>query len=120
MGDFNGSNYEDRFIGDLVSFVAGESFQSMFENYFVKHALEFTNEEEHKLEWYGYFQEFHQMFEEQLELFCSQKNLTQGEFMARCRDASTEDEKAKHYISILLSSVEYDTFIKVIIIIKTV
>ncbi len=32
--------------------------------------------------------------------------------MKRCRDASTTDPKAKHYIDILLSSVEYDTFVK--------
>ena len=33
-------------------------------------------------------------------------------FMRRCRDATTNDTKAKHYIDILMSSVEYDTFVK--------
>ncbi len=33
-------------------------------------------------------------------------------FMRRCRDATTNDSKAKHYIDILMSSVEYDTFVK--------
>lgn len=32
--------------------------------------------------------------------------------MKKCRDATTEDEKAKHYISILLSSAEYETFVR--------
>lgn len=32
--------------------------------------------------------------------------------MKRCRDATTHDAKAKHYMDILLSSVEYDTFVK--------
>ncbi|RYH12726.1 hypothetical protein EON65_37450 [archaeon] len=32
--------------------------------------------------------------------------------MKRCKEASTDDPKAKHYIDILLSSVEYETFIK--------
>ncbi len=32
--------------------------------------------------------------------------------MRRCRDATTNDSKAKHYIDILMSSVEYDTFVK--------
>lgn len=33
-------------------------------------------------------------------------------FMKRCREATTHDPKAKHYMDILLSSVEYDTFVK--------
>ena len=118
--DFNGSNYEDRFVGDLVSFVAGEKFQRLFENFFVEHAMEFNNSEEHKLEWYAIYQEFHSLFEEQLEEFCESKGFTQGEFMAKCREASTEDPKAKHYISILLSSVEYDTFVKLMKIMRPV
>lgn len=41
-------------------------------------------------------------------------------FMKRCREASVEDEKAKHYIDILLSSVEYDTFVKLMKIMRPV
>ena len=41
-------------------------------------------------------------------------------FMKRCRLASTEDEKAKHYINILLSSVEYETFVKLMRIMRPV
>lgn len=92
----------------------------MFENYFVQHALEFTSEEEHKLKYYEYYQEFHDMFEGQLEQFCKQKNISQAEFMTRCRDATTEDAKAKHYINILMSSVEYDTFVKLMKIMRPV
>lgn len=33
-------------------------------------------------------------------------------FLKRCREATTTDEKAKRYIDILMSSVEYDTFVK--------
>jgi hypothetical protein len=40
--------------------------------------------------------------------------------MKRCRDASTEDAKAKHYIDILLSSVEYETFVKLMKIMRPV
>jgi hypothetical protein len=60
------------------------------------------------------------LFEEQLQEFCDAKGMTQGEFMMRCREASTEDSKAKHYISILLSSVEYDTFVKLMRIMRPV
>ena len=41
-------------------------------------------------------------------------------FMARCREASTEDEKAMHYINILISSAEYDTFVKLMRIMRPV
>jgi hypothetical protein len=32
--------------------------------------------------------------------------------MRRCKTATTEDPKAKHYMDVLLSSVEYETFVK--------
>ena len=40
--------------------------------------------------------------------------------MRRCREATIEDPKAKHYINILLSSVEYETFVKLMRIMKPV
>jgi hypothetical protein len=82
MGDFNGDNYKDKFVGDLVNFVAGDKFQTMFENYFLTNALEFTNEEEHKLRYYELYQEFHDMFEHQLEMFCQDVGVTQAEYAA--------------------------------------
>ena len=60
------------------------------------------------------------MFETQLEEFCDSKGISQADFMIRCREASTDDTKAKHYISILLSSVEYDTFVKLMKIMRPV
>ena len=44
MGDFNGKSYKDPFIASLVTFVAGDTFQTLFENFFVTNALEFTAE----------------------------------------------------------------------------
>lgn len=79
MGDFNGKNYKDTFIGDLVNFVASDSFQTMFEKFFVEHALEFGTEEEHKLKYYEIYQEFHNMFEGQLESFCEIQSITQAQ-----------------------------------------
>ena len=38
----------------------------MFEKFFLTHALEFTNDEEHKLIYYEIYQEFHDLFEKQL------------------------------------------------------
>jgi endonuclease III-like uncharacterized protein len=79
MGDFNGDNYNDKFIGDLVTFVASDKFQTMFESFFLTHATAFTNDEEHRLEYYELYQQFHAMFDEQLEDFCSQQGLSQAE-----------------------------------------
>ncbi len=120
MGDFNGNNYDDKFIGQLVNFVASDKFQTMFESFFLENALSFTNSEEHKLEYYEIYQKFHDMFETQLEIFCDEIGMTQAEFMRRCREATTEDAKAKHYVNILMSSVEYTTFIQLMRIMRPV
>lgn len=79
MGDFNGDNYNDKFIGELVNFVAGDKFQTMFETFFLTHAAKFTNDEEHKLEYYELYQTFHDLFDQQLEDFCRQQDFTQTE-----------------------------------------
>jgi hypothetical protein len=79
MGDFNGDNYDDPFLGDLVNFVAGDKFQTMFESFFLAHAMSFSSEEEHKLEYYEIYKKFHDMFDEQLEEFCAQHNISQAE-----------------------------------------
>lgn len=120
MGDFNGSNYKDKFIADLVQYVASDGFQSKFERFFITHALEFTGGEEHKLVYYEIYQEFSAMFESELENFCKEQDMSQAEFTRRCRQSSDTDEKVKHYISILLSSVEYETFVKLMKIMRPV
>lgn len=120
MGDFNGRNYKDSFIGDLVDFVAGDDFQTMFENFFLQHALEFTNDEEHKLIYYEIYQVFHDLFEKQLGAFCDRKNISQTDFVKNCREASEDDPKARRYVDILLSSIEYDTFVKLMKIMRPV
>ena len=45
---FSGNNYDDDFVANLVDFVAADSFQSMFENFFIEHALKFSLDEERK------------------------------------------------------------------------
>ena len=104
--DFNGSNYDDTFVGDLVNFVASNSFQSMFEQYFLSHALFFTDDEEHKLEYMEYYKEFHALFEAQLETFCTERGIEQSDFLKKCNDASTDDVSnySKPVFSLLLTS----------------
>ena len=41
-------------------------------------------------------------------------------FMKRCKAASTEDAKAQYYINVLLSSVEYETFVKLMKIMRPI
>lgn len=117
-------------------------FKTKFEAFFIKYAPEFTDEEELKLSYYERYKEFHDMFEEQvynsihvtffffltfyiceiwiqLEIFCEKMEITQVEFMRRCRTASS-DNRANHYIQILLSSVEFDTFLKLMKIMRPV
>jgi hypothetical protein len=77
--DFDGDNYEDRFVGSLVKFVANDKFQTMFENYFITHSLEFSDDEEHKLKYYELYQKFNDLFEKQLEIFCDSIGITQTE-----------------------------------------
>lgn len=60
------------------------------------------------------------MFEEQLLIFCHQKNITTEEFYTRCRNVANSDDKTEHYISILLSSCEYDTFVRLMKIMRPV
>lgn len=120
MGDFNGKAYGDPFIGSLVAFVAGDEFQTLFENFFVTNATDFSNEEEHKLMYFEIYQKFQSLFEGQLEDFCQNHQISQTEFVKRCREASIDDPKAMHYINILLSSVEYETFVKLMRIMRPV
>lgn len=79
----------------------------MFESFFVTHAMEFNFEEEHQLKYHEIYLKFQAMFESQLENFCERKEMTQAEFIRKCRNASEEDPKTKHYIDILLSSGTY-------------
>lgn len=79
--EFNPKRYEDVFISDLVGFVAADEFQNMFEQFFLTFAVEFSDDEEHKLRYTEIYNDFHGLFEEQLETFCHAKGLTHAEFM---------------------------------------
>jgi len=80
MGDFNGDNYNDRFLGELVNFVASDSFQTMFESFFITHAVRFSDDEEHRLDYYEMYQNFHDLFDKQLEDFCAQQDISHTEY----------------------------------------
>jgi len=100
--EFDPKRYEDPFIAELVKFVAADEFQTLFEQFFLTFAIEFTgkftrdlllfctqklsiiitsdlDEEEHKLRYTEIYQNFHSLFEEQLETFCHSKGYTNAE-----------------------------------------
>lgn len=120
MDDFNTVEYADNYVQALVDFVAAEAFQAKFEKFFLTYAPEFTDGHELKLSYYERYKDFHEMFEEQLETFCQKMEITQAEFMRRCKSAASVDKKADHYIQILLSSVEFDTFMKLMRIMRPI
>eukprot|EP01047_Picozoa_sp_COSAG01_P037423 COSAG01_NODE_2972_length_6774_cov_7.923146_1_plen_1153_part_00 len=111
---------DDSFMPALVNFVASDSFQSKFEQFFMSHAPSFTEDEEHQSACMDHYKEFQTMFEEQIKDFCTENGLEATEFLEKCQEASTNDPKFQHYINILLSSVEYDTFKKLMAIMKPV
>jgi hypothetical protein len=116
---FSGSCY---FHLTLCAFILDyvRAVQNKFEAFFLEHALEFTDDEELKLGYYDRYRQFQSMFEEELEMFCDSLGISQVELLRHCKQASTTDPKADQYIQILLSSAEFDTFLKLMRIMRPV
>ncbi|CAK4516350.1 unnamed protein product [Aphanomyces euteiches] len=89
---------QDDMIRELMLFIAGAEFQSTFEAFFLKHALKFTDDEEHRLEYTQLFQEFQELFEQFMQQFYLKNNITEAEFGKRCRAAVKNDAKASQYL----------------------
>ena len=117
---FDPKTYDSTFIADLVAFVGADDFQTLFEAFFIKYAVEFSDEPEHQLHYTAIYEKFQALFESQLELFCKTKNLTQPDFVKKCREVSTKDTQTQKYIEILLSSVEYETFVRLMLFMKPI
>lgn len=107
--DLINENYSDPFIQKVVKFIASDSFQ-----------IKFSDQEEHEFFYYELYQEFQDMFDQELLQFCSNNSITKEIFYKLCQDAIENDEKANHYIQILLSSVEYETFVRLMRIMKPI
>ncbi|CAK4281681.1 unnamed protein product [Aphanomyces euteiches] len=98
---------QDDMIRELMLFIAGAEFQSTFEAFFLKHALKFTDDEEHRLEYTQLFQEFQELFEQFMQQFYLKNNITEAEFGKRCR--AVLDAIGEHiiYVSQEHSSLKY-------------
>jgi hypothetical protein len=113
-------NYSDPFIRQVVNFIASDSFQTKFETFFLKHSLQFTDNEEHEFHYYELYQQFQDMFNGELQKFCVSQDLSLEEFYQLCQKAIKHDANADHYIQILISSAEYETFVRLMKIMKPI
>ena len=59
--------FEDPLITSLVQYIADEKFQTEFESFFLKNALSFSDDEEHKLEYMDIYKDFQSMFDNHME-----------------------------------------------------
>ncbi|KAF0683989.1 Aste57867_24070 [Aphanomyces stellatus] len=101
---------QDEMIRELMLFIAGADFQSTFEAFFLKHALRFSDDEEHKLEYTELFQQFQELFEDFMKQFYDKNKVTEAEFGKRCRAAVKNDPKASQYLEVVLASMDYTAF----------
>merc|ERR1711865_1088475 len=86
--------------------------QKPFENFFLEHALTFKDVEEHDLEYTKVYEEFQSMFDKHMAVFQRQQDLKEGDLMERLKESEKEDPRASHYLKIIVASMEYDAFVK--------
>jgi hypothetical protein len=118
--DLVNENYSDPFMRQVVDFIASDSFQTKFEAFFLLHSLQFKDKEEHEFHYYELYQQFQDMFNGELQQFCVTHDLSLEEFYKLCQKAIKEDANANHYIQILISSAEYETFVRLMKIMKPI
>jgi hypothetical protein len=118
--DLVNENYSDPFIRKVVNFIASDSFQTKFENFFLLHSIKFSDADEHQFHYYELYQQFQLMFDQELELFCRQNEINKETFYNLCKEAIENDDKANHYVQILISSIEYETFVRLMRIMKPI
>lgn len=58
---------QDNVIRSLAEYIASPSFQRHFEQFFLDHALAFTDDQEHRLDYMEIYLHFQEMFNERME-----------------------------------------------------
>lgn len=107
-----GAGYQDQTMGSLVDFISHKNFQKPFENFFLEHALKFSDDPEHQLNYTEIYAEFQSMFNEHMKEFQRQQGLDEHELMEKLKNAEDDDPRAAHYLKIIVASMEYDAFVK--------
>lgn len=58
------------------------------------------------------YKEFQELFDGFMEEFCEAEGVDSTEFMQKMQESESSDPRAAHYISIIIASMEYDAFVK--------
>ena len=107
---------DDPLLENLVQFCMKDEFQEKFFWFCEQHCMKFSvDEEEHRIEYTEYHQQYMAEFEQQIKKFIEIEQLTEKEFFLRCRSAQQSDGKAAHYLSVFLASIEYESFYNLMI-----
>ncbi|KAG7394978.1 hypothetical protein PHYBOEH_004419 [Phytophthora boehmeriae] len=100
----------DPVVRALAEYIKTPEFQRQFEQFFLDHALSFTDELEHQLSYMTIYIEFQHMFNDHMKIFLEQQDLTEDEFAEHCQKAMKVDPKAEQYVEIVIASMDYDAF----------
>ncbi|GMF15096.1 unnamed protein product [Phytophthora fragariaefolia] len=98
---------QDPMVRALAEYIKTTQFQRQFEQFFLDHALTFTDDLEHQLAYMTVYIEFQHMFNEHMK---AQQGVTEDEFADHCQKAIKADPKAEQYLEIVIASMDYDAF----------
>ncbi|KAL3656295.1 hypothetical protein V7S43_018868 [Phytophthora oleae] len=101
---------QDPVVRALAEYIKTAQFQRQFEQFFLDHALAFTDNLEHQLAYMTIYIEFQHMFNEHMKVFLAQQGITEDEFADHCQKAMKVDPKAEQYLDIVIASMDYDAF----------
>ncbi|CCI44317.1 hypothetical protein ABG067_005807 [Albugo candida] len=111
---------EDPTVRAFAAFIANPSFQKTFEEFFLENSAAFKSDDEHRLEYMTIYQTFQAKFNEKMEEFLRQEGLSEEEFESKCAALieNQADRKANQYLDIVLASMSYDAFYKLMLIMR--
>ncbi|KAG6603136.1 ADP-ribosylation factor-like 2-binding protein, domain [Phytophthora cinnamomi] len=101
---------QDPLVRALAEYIKTTQFQRQFEQFFLDHALTFTDDLEHQLAYMTIYIEFQHMFNEHMKVFLAQQGVSEDEFAEHCQKAIKADPKAEQYLEIVIASMDYDAF----------
>ncbi|TYZ57430.1 hypothetical protein PybrP1_006146 [[Pythium] brassicae (nom. inval.)] len=105
---------QDGAVRALAEYIAAPAFQRHFEQFFLDHALTFTDEREHRLDYMDIYRA--PWYETESECggrcaaFLASVELSEDAFAQRCQQAITSDPRAEQYLEVVIASMDYDAF----------
>ena len=58
------------------------------------------------------YNQFQELFDDFMEEFCRIEQIDSTDFMSKLKESDSDDPKAAHYIRIIIASMEYNAFVK--------